>query len=182
MSNLRQIGTALQAYIGDNEENLPGPAWVNVPHTFTPDPSFQPTIGYLMDYLDPVPAGEGEEIRIEMAVCPTVEARFGDEAPTHYRRVLSLLGTQDLLGRDPRGQADRTGPMKYGHLESGGHFGLTPSQIPYIFDFDEKIPPGGGNYPVPSGPVHNDGRNYLFFTGHVEHVKGEEFPFGPYLR
>jgi hypothetical protein len=45
VSNLKQIGTALQLYVNDNEDRLPSPCWTGMFFTY-PDPSAGATDRY----------------------------------------------------------------------------------------------------------------------------------------
>lgn len=169
-SNLRQIGLALTMFVQESDENLPGPAWVNVPYSFSYQPNWQPTVGYLVEYLD-VPMPNSGPVTVEMAICPSTDGLYGAEATTHYRRVLGLLGGKDVLGNG----ANQV-PVRFDALESV--YGLPPSQVPYMFDFDLQLPVAGGNTLIPPEPIHKGGRNYVFFSGHVEHRKGGEMVEG----
>src|SRR5437879_5728666 len=51
MSNLKQIGIAMQLYVNDNDDFLPGPVWSGVRASYDRNSS-QELIYYIADYLD----------------------------------------------------------------------------------------------------------------------------------
>src|SRR5436190_8549243 len=51
MSNLKQIGIALQLYVNDNDDTLPGAVWSGAMASYDKNSS-QELIYYLADYLD----------------------------------------------------------------------------------------------------------------------------------
>src|SRR6266478_3716929 len=51
MSNLKQIGIAMQLYVNDNEDVLPGPGWSGARASYDRDSS-QELIWFIADYLD----------------------------------------------------------------------------------------------------------------------------------
>ncbi len=68
MSNLKQLGHALQMYIDDNEERLPGPLWHGMQASFDANSS-EEILYYLYPYLG-VAQPSDEPTVVRVAACP----------------------------------------------------------------------------------------------------------------
>jgi len=68
LSNLKQLGHALQMYIDDNEDQLPGPLWNGMQASFDVT-SDEEILYYIYPYLG-VPAPSDVPTVVPVAVCP----------------------------------------------------------------------------------------------------------------
>src|ERR1043165_1549500 len=71
LSNLKQIGVAIQMYVGDSEDKLPGPIWAGQPFIY--DLTTPNNLPYqLASYLGtPVPSVD--VVRSEVFLCPAYD-------------------------------------------------------------------------------------------------------------
>jgi len=70
VSNLKQMGHALQMYIEDNNDYLPGPLWNGMQASYKLDSS-EEMLFYIASYLSVTPPSDPDESRIAtVAVCP----------------------------------------------------------------------------------------------------------------
>lgn len=175
-NNLRQIGIALNLFVGDNANRLPK-SWVSTPcnvHTREPD-RFGPLSGHLARYLGHDTPSMTEKVFVPEFQCPAypsqltaaeaLEAGAGNHIT--YRLVYRLNSSIPLLF----GNAT-TPPLKLSALESATGEGL--ATIPLLFNMDQGLPLYHGS-DVPQVPVHGAGRNVLFFDGRVSFEKDNEF-------
>ena len=173
VSNLKQFGHALQMYLEDNNDFLPGPLWSGMQASYKSD-STEEMLYYIGSaYLGAVPP-EGDESRIvNVAVCPG-----------YLRAAPALSSISDMEGRicyllnpdvdpNPGPQVPAFGypapeslPLKYGHL---GQYG-GPASIYAITDVDKlNVPDPSVTWwtDLPYKPSHGSSRNELFFDWHV---------------
>jgi prepilin-type N-terminal cleavage/methylation domain-containing protein len=179
MSNLKQIGHALQMYTDDNADSLPGPCFTGARASYDKTSGTE-LIYYIANYLGaPSPSWvTGRPIIVEAFVCPG----YRRQAPS----VTSMEGRKCFLLNDdidpnpggkvppfgypefdtPAGKQDEIPPLKYSALYKYG----TPATLFAITDVDKiNIPsPNVGWWTdLPYKPVHGDVRNELYFDWHV---------------
>jgi prepilin-type N-terminal cleavage/methylation domain-containing protein/prepilin-type processing-associated H-X9-DG protein len=176
ISNLKQIGTATQLYIDDNEQKLPGPAWAGVQATYDNTSSYE--LVYRLATLVGEPAPSSQTATAKVFVCPGYEHSAPDVTSLVGRKIYLLNSDVDpspLNTVPPFGYPPNTGPavqpLKYGSFDNY----VSKSQIYAITDVDQAFP--GLNPSIswwsdlPNKPVHGAARNQLFFDWHVEAVK-----------
>ncbi|MGE9294951.1 MAG: type II secretion system protein [Puniceicoccales bacterium] len=168
MSNVRQVGMAIQLYTQDHNSVLPGPMNTGQgPEYRSNDPK---SMGYhLWRYLD-APEPTTVTQRIEVLSNPANESnRQGDSSPVY------------VLNGKVRIQDRNLNP--WGYIRSSGEV-VNKSQNLYkmlndnnlselwaMQDVDQELTEfsGAGWYgALPAEPVHPDGRVTLYFDGHVD--------------
>jgi prepilin-type N-terminal cleavage/methylation domain-containing protein/prepilin-type processing-associated H-X9-DG protein len=82
-SNLKQMGYAIQMYVGDNSDRLPGPCWTGVFFTYqNPPPKYNGSLtAYLTTYLA-VPPPDSITRTAKVAICPSSFRVLPNVAPT----------------------------------------------------------------------------------------------------
>lgn len=169
-SNLRQVGVALQSYLGENNMIFPT-SWVSLP--CNPEVNvatvsgFRPLSAHLARYLrNESPSDKG--IYLPALHCPAwpvkVEPHQLVASPpvwfSTYRLVLGLPGRPNPFG----GQSGRP---KFSALNIERDFGMTTTKFPVIFNMDQGLPLVSGTDSAPEEPVFVTGRNVLYLDGHV---------------
>lgn len=177
VSNLKQVGVALQLYVDDNDQRLPGPVWAGARASYDRS-SKDELIYYIATYLrDPQPAGN-----------PVVSKTF--VCPGYIRRapeVTSLMGRKIFLLNDDIDPNPMHRISPFGYPSSGGAPEVQPIKITafdnyvppvHLFavsDVDQAIPNLNPSVSwwsdLPNKPVHGAVRNQLFFDWHVQAVK-----------
>lgn len=155
LSNLRQIGLAVQLYAGDHDGALPwsvrsGHSWCS-----SPDPSHSPLSGYLgYDGMEPeVFRSPGSRLVYR---CPANPARH----PDHYVANASLMAYQPTHSDPSLNQAKNLYDLD------------RPSTLILIADRNPEALLGGpvfsyGSFPARLGEVHRGRLNALFADLHV---------------
>ena len=175
ISNLKQLGHALQMYIDDNEDRLPGPLWHGMQASFDANSS-EEILYYLHPYLGVAQPSDQPTV-VRVAACPGY---------MHYAPGISSL--DDMEGRicylldpnvDPRPSSVVSPfgypnppqlPVKQSQLSQYG----SPAELFAISDVDKgnvTDPSVGWWNDLPYKPVHGSTRNQLFFDWHVTPVK-----------
>src|SRR6266568_5318584 len=177
LSNLKQTGVALQMYVDDNRQSLPGPVWAGAMASYNKDSSYE-LIYYVATYLGS-PAPGAQTVVARAFVCPGYE-RLAPAATSLVGRKIYLLN--DDLDPNPLNRVPpfgypssvsgpAVGPLRYTALDSF----VPPSQIFAITDVDQAIPSLNPSVTwwddLPNKPVHGAVRNKLFFDWHVQAVK-----------
>ena len=174
ISNLKQIGQALQMYIDDNDDQLPGPVWDGMLANADANSS-EELLYYIAPYLG-VPPLTDEMRVIPVAACPGymngvpgINSMHDMEGRTCYRlnhNVNPLPGNSIW----PFGFPDpQQVPLKRSQLTQYG----TLAELYAISDVDKgNVDPTVGWWnDLPYAPVHGGARNYLYFDWHVAPVK-----------
>jgi prepilin-type N-terminal cleavage/methylation domain-containing protein len=195
VSNLKQVGVALEMYVDDNGDRLPGPCLAGISSAYADIPnSPNPTIGsygnmgyYLASYLggkDPARMASTEIQYLKVMFCPGY-GQFSPAAPTTAMTMVNYILTVGYTNNTvsvaptpvPFGYANSiTGTyqpitMKRNSLRSYGPL----SDIYAISDVDKQLAPNagwwsGGNTPITSN--HGATRNRLYFDWHVKSFNG----------
>ncbi len=175
LSNLKQLGHALQMYIDDNEDRLPGPLWNGMQASFDENSS-EEILYYLHPYLG-VPKPSDGPVVVPAAACPGyMKSAPGISSLSDMEgRICYLLNPNiDPLPGTwvcPFGYPNPpTNPLKRSQLEQYG----PPSGIFAISDVDKgnvTDPSVGWWNDLPYKPVHGTTRNQLFFDWHTAPVK-----------
>jgi len=183
-SNLKQIGTAIEMYVGDNKDTLPGPAWQGFYDAYNDEPERMPF--YLATYVGlPSPSTNIQIMKI--AICP---ANAVLSKPTtlpldSLQRPISYLANAEVVNIF----TNLTRPFGYPYsspryrLPNGPdeppkktHEIQRPSDSWALTDIDQQNAFPGGLYfhYLPTNRVHMTVRNQLFFDWHVQAVKDKE--------
>ena len=172
-SNLKQVGVALQMYIDDNQQSLPGPVWAGARASYDKN-SADELIYYIATYLGS-PAPSAQTVIARAFVCPGYERMAPDVTSMMGRKVYLLnddLDPSPLNRVPPFGYPNPvTPPLKYSAMDSY----VARSQIYAITDVDQALPTLNPSVSwwtdLPNKPVHGAVRNQLFFDWHVQAVK-----------
>jgi len=174
MSNLKQMGHALQMYIDDNEDQLPGPVWDGMLAN-TDANSTEELLYYLAPYLG-VPPLTDQQTVIPVAACPGymhgvpgIHSMHDMEGRTCYRlnhNVNPMPGNSIWPFGFPQPQQL---PLKRSQLARYG----SPAELYAISDVDKaNVDPSVGWWcDLPYAPVHGSVRNHLYFDWHVVSVR-----------
>ena len=176
MSNLKQISHALQMYLDDNTDVLPGPCFSGARASYDKNSSTE-LIFYIASYLGS-PAPEtvrgGKPAVADVFVCPGYR-RLAPALTSLEGRKCYLL--DDDVDPNPSNRvppfgypavesAAVTPPLKFSELNRYG----TPATLFAITDVDKiNIPNPTVTWwtDLPYKPVHGDVRNELYFDWHV---------------
>jgi prepilin-type processing-associated H-X9-DG protein len=175
VSNLKQLGHALQLYIDDNEDSLPGPLWNGVQASADANSS-EEFLHYAAPYLG-IPALTDEPTIVPVAACPGyIASAPGVHSIRDMEGRISYLLNPNI---DPRPGAKLRPfgypkpleqPLKRSKVLTYG----SPAELFAITDADK------GNVTDPSvswwgdlpySPVHGSTRNQVFFDWHVTSVR-----------
>jgi prepilin-type N-terminal cleavage/methylation domain-containing protein/prepilin-type processing-associated H-X9-DG protein len=175
MSNLKQLGHALQMYIDDNAEHLPGPLWNGMQASFD-ESSSEEILYYIYPYLGIAPPSDRATV-VRVAACPGyMKCAPGISSLSDMEgRICYLLNpnVSPLPGGQvcPFGYPSPLQPvLKQSQLSQFG----SPAEMFAISDVDK------GNVTNPSvdwwgdlpySPAHGSTRNQLFFDWHVATVR-----------
>ncbi len=175
MSNLKQLGHALQMYIDDNENRLPGPLWAGMQASFD-DNSSEEILFYIYPYLG-VPRPSDLPKVVPVATCPGymknapgISSLSDMEGRICYLlnpNVSPLPGTWVCPFGYP---APPEQPLKQVQLSQYG----SPAEMFAITDVDKgnvTDPTVGWWNDLPYAPVHGSTRNHLFFDWHAAAVR-----------
>jgi len=193
-SNLKQLGMALQLYVDENGDKLPGPcssgvisAYGNKPDH--PDPTLQSYSNfgyYLARYLggkDPGTMSSVEFAYLPVMFCPGY-GRFSKEAPTAaMTRVNYMLTTPYANGIVsvpsmplPFGYPNNITGTKHDSIKMSSVRAYGPlSDIYAVSDVDRELAPNAGWWTTAQQPLkssHGSIRNRLYFDWHVKSFKG----------
>jgi prepilin-type N-terminal cleavage/methylation domain-containing protein/prepilin-type processing-associated H-X9-DG protein len=177
VSNLKQVGLALQMYVDDNDQRLPGPIWAGARASYDQN-SKEELIYHIASYLsDPAPTGK--TVVSKTFVCPG----YVRSAP----EVTSLMGRKIFLLNDDLDPNPVNRVPPFGYPASGGSPAMPPlkitqfdrwmppAQVFAVTDVDQALPilnPSVSWWTdLPNKPVHGAVRNQLFFDWHVQAVK-----------
>ena len=174
MSNLKQVGHALEMYVEDNEDSLPGPCFSGARASYDQNSSTE-LIWYIANNFGSPPGPTTKVANV--FVCPGYRRQAPD--------LSSMVGRKCYLLNDNVG----TGPGKippFGYPDDGSVPAIKPLRLAEVNNYG---PPANiftmtdvdkGNVPnpgvswwsdLPYRPVHGSVRNALFFDWHVEPQK-----------
>jgi prepilin-type N-terminal cleavage/methylation domain-containing protein len=177
-SNLKQTGLALQMYVDDNDQKLPGPVWAGARASYDKN-SADEFIYYLAKYLgDPAPSAN--PVVSKTFVCPG----YINSAPD----LTSLMGRKIFLLNDDIDPDPSNKVAPFGYPSSNGNpallplkvtsfpnYGTPPLSLFAVSDVDQAIPSLNPSVSwwsdLPNKPVHGLIRNQLFFDWHVQGIK-----------
>jgi prepilin-type N-terminal cleavage/methylation domain-containing protein/prepilin-type processing-associated H-X9-DG protein len=175
LSNLKQLGHALQLYVDDNEDRFPGPLWNGLQASCDANSS-EEFLHYIAPYLG-VPHLPDQPTVIPVAACPGyMGAAPGINTINDMEgRICYLLNpdVDPLPGNavHPFGYPDPPQePLKRAQLNQYGSW----AEIFAISDVDKgnvTDPTVGWWGDLPYKPVHGTTRNQLFFDWHVAPIR-----------
>jgi prepilin-type N-terminal cleavage/methylation domain-containing protein/prepilin-type processing-associated H-X9-DG protein len=175
MSNLKQVGMALQMFTDDNEDVLPGPLAAGARASYD-QTSSQELIYHIATYLgDPAPSSKTVVSRVFR--CPGYE-RFAPDLTSLIGRKVFLLNddadSNPLKRVPPFGYPfppDDAQPIKITAFDNN----MPRASVFAVTDVDQSIPILNPSISwwtdLPNKPVHGSVRNQLFFDWHVEAVR-----------
>jgi prepilin-type N-terminal cleavage/methylation domain-containing protein/prepilin-type processing-associated H-X9-DG protein len=197
VSNLKQIGTAVQMYADDNEDSLPGPLLTGIQSGYNRDTGFNAPFPRLGNFLwSHLGLPDPDMFQTNMAVAPIMtcpaqmKLRAGDIAEwdqvnfvsRQALRFLPATTTVDESSR-PFGYPNNTSPPTPGapfKPMSMSALASITNDFSGTFAFrdadqqvDTSVVPPWWHARVSMGAVHGGNlRNVAFFDWHVETVKG----------
>src|SRR5437879_6778295 len=166
LSNLKQTGVALQMYVDDNQQSLPGPVWAGAMASYDKNSSYE-LIYYIATYLGS-PAPGAQTVIARAFVCPGYERSAPGVTSLNGRKIYLLNDDLDLnllkdpnplnwvppFGRPSSVVGPAVGPLRYTALDSF----VPPSQIFAITDVDQATPSLNPSVTwwddLPNKPVH----------------------------
>ena len=172
LSNLKQVGIAINSYADDHDDYLPGPVVAGARASYD-QTSSQELIFHIAPYLG-LPEPGPQTVIARVFVCPGYEKNAPGLVSLSGRKVYLL---NDDMDPDP---AVRTPPFGYPLAPTADPQRITTvaTIAPNAFaitDVDQALPnlnPGVGWWDdLPNAPVHGQVRNQLFFDAHVEAVR-----------
>jgi prepilin-type N-terminal cleavage/methylation domain-containing protein/prepilin-type processing-associated H-X9-DG protein len=187
MSNLKQLGYAIQMYVGDHNDRLPGPCWTGIFFTYAnPPPWYNGSlVAYLTTYLA-LPPPSSLTYTAQVAICPAslpklprVPASPPLSVPISYFS-LSVVTNDWPVGDDrvvyPFGRPDSTVPFELREPKRATSI-RKPADTWAFTDCDLQLLLSFGitaatyqNY-IAKEPVHGPKspaqRNYLYYDWHV---------------
>ncbi len=176
MSNLKQIGHALQMYLDDNRDTLPGPCFTGARASYDQSSGTE-LIYYISTHLGQ-PAPGAKTVIADVFVCPGYRRSAPGVTSMEGRKCYLLNDNVDPSPANrvpPFGYPESDGnpeisPLKYSELNKFG----TPATLFTMTDVDKINIPNpyvGWWTDLPYKPVHGKVRNELFFDWHVESKK-----------
>ena len=175
ISNLKQLGQALQMYVDDNDDRFPGPLWNGLQASYDANSS-EEFLHYVAPYLG-VPQLPDQPAVIPVAACPGyMGAAPGINTINDMEgRICYLLNpdVDPLPGTSVRPFGYPNPPQEPLQRAQLNQYG-SPAEIFAISDVDKgnvTDPTVGWWGDLPYRPVHGTTRNQLFFDWHVAPVK-----------
>ena len=190
-SNLKQTGMAIQMYVNDNNDLLPGPCWTGMFFTYT-DPgagaqdryngSLAAFLAPYLGYPAPKPLLLNTAI---VAVCPAQKLKLPNVTPNPPLYVPVSYFSQSTVTNDPPTGSDVV-IFPFGRPPSSGtpantkkHLAIKRTSDSWVMtDCDQQqltsMGIGSATYQtyVPALPVHSGKsparRNYLYYDWHVQ--------------
>jgi prepilin-type N-terminal cleavage/methylation domain-containing protein/prepilin-type processing-associated H-X9-DG protein len=172
LSNLKQVGIALQMYTDDNRDGLPGPVWNGACASYD-ESSDQDLIFYIATYLGSKSPSANIQI-VKTFICPGFLRLAPPDTTQMEGRICYLLNPD----ADPN-VAVRSPPFGYPEFNDPA---IAPLKMKQLFSYG----PLSGTYAItdvdllnvtdptvswkdtiPTEPVHNRSRNALYFDWHV---------------
>lgn len=188
VSNLKQLGAAIEMYTGDNDDRLPGPVWQGFYDTYFNDGTQNGKVRmpyYIATYLG-LPAASSEVRRLQVAICPSAQRAWTSASPgtpmESLRQPLSYIVSVEVQNKT-NDVISRPFGYPYGSLPSGasGEDELpkrvreirNPASSWAIIDADQLNAVSlAAYYPfLPRERAHIKVRNQLFFDWHVAPTK-----------
>jgi prepilin-type N-terminal cleavage/methylation domain-containing protein len=175
MSNMKQIGHALQMYLDDNTDVLPGPCFSGARASYDKNSGTE-LIYYIANNLgSPSPSWVvGKQVIVEVFVCPGYRRQAPSVTSMEGRKCFLLNEDIDPtpssrvppFGYPEVGTTPEIPSLKFSALYTYG----TPATLFALTDVDKiNVPNPTVSWwsDLPYKPVHGDVRNELYFDWHV---------------
>jgi prepilin-type N-terminal cleavage/methylation domain-containing protein/prepilin-type processing-associated H-X9-DG protein len=168
LSNIKQIGLAIQMYADDEEGTLPGPCWTGTQPSY--DKTTTKQLSYFIAPYLSLPRPSAELMVVPVMMCPGFRRETGVAEPYSGLKTYLLSGNIDPggwvvpLGYPDTDPTKYCNPLKVSALEK---YGASVS-MPALTDVDLINADGIWPVPLPKTPVHGSVRNTLFFDWHVQ--------------
>jgi len=176
LSNCKQVGLALQMYLDDHDDSLPGPCYSGARASYDANSSTQ-LMWYVATYLSsPSPSSipQSKPVVIGAFVCPGYRRLAPDVTSMEGRKCYLLNEDLDAspvnrvppFGYPPTDGAPEIAPLIYSEINKYG----TPAALSSITDVDKvniANPTVSWWSDLPYKPVHGEVRNELYFDWHV---------------
>ncbi|MGZ4971222.1 MAG: DUF1559 family PulG-like putative transporter [Limisphaerales bacterium] len=189
MSNLKQVGVAIEVYAQDHGNRLPGPTWQGIYENYD-NLVTNRMIFYLATYLG-LPAPRADVQTAKILRCPSAAVHWRNADPMTsamaLQRPLSYIASAEITNINS-GVVTRPFGYPYKDLPTG-YTNITEDQLPRktseiynpsrswaLVDADQQnsVNLAGYYYFQPATPTHGSVRNELFFDWHVESVKTQQ--------
>ncbi|AHF90911.1 N-terminal cleavage protein [Opitutaceae bacterium TAV5] len=183
ISNLRQVGIAMLAYVSDNKDKLPGPIYTKVlaEYGWKEYTALPARLAPYMGYPDPEKPGAGVRVKFPLLHCPSrgiedsmsigtfaVQCNLDTaKSPNGSKRAFGEPDTANPRLFDPPGGVR---PLRYSELEAAGG---GASRTWALVEVDQTIPYSevkgqtGWYNALPKTPPHGNKRTTLWFDGRV---------------
>lgn len=175
ISNLKQVGIALQMYLDDNKDTLPGPLWSGARASYDIANSKEELIFYIANYLGaPVPSTK--TVVAKIFVCPGYLRTAPEVSSMEGRKCYLLNDDVDptIAKVQPFGYPSPPAtPLKFSQLNTYAPL----ASIFAITDVDKiNVPDPSVSWwtDLPYKPVHGNVRNELYFDWHVAAKRVEQ--------
>ncbi len=180
VSNLKQVGLAINMYANDNRDTLPGPCSAGHSSAYNRTPTGNTELAYyLSTYMggkSPSTLGFGQRGYLRGMFCPGY-GKFSPEDPTtamtRVNYMVTVVHSNPLVtvpgNAVPFGYPDnpKLSPVK---LSTVGRYGPI-SQVYAVSDVDKQLWPGNWTAVAPSA-THGNVRNRVYFDWHVKSWTG----------
>jgi len=175
-SSLRQMGIALQSYIGDNNGKLPGPVTVavyNYGRDTTPLPNDLPHFGaYLAGYLGAAPDSATRDYKLPLKAlkCPLLSQPAQDSSGVaNYITVdYDLYSTPDNRFGEWAGLSFSVASQKANQPKTVTALTTKARQSPIVCTADQQNWVSVNNGPLPAKGAFDGKRLWLFIDGSIE--------------
>jgi len=180
VSNLKQVGLAINMYAGDNSDTLPGPLATGHASGYLRD--IQPNTEmawHLATYLGgkaPSSLAFGERSYLRAMFCPGY-GKFSKEDPNAAMMRVNYMVTVPYVNGPVRVTwatvpfgYPQTPPINPSRLSMVGSLGPV-SEVFAVSDVDAQLWPGNWSAVAPTS-THGTTRNRLYFDWHVKSFKG----------
>jgi prepilin-type N-terminal cleavage/methylation domain-containing protein/prepilin-type processing-associated H-X9-DG protein len=186
-NNLKQIGLAIQMYINDNENTLPGPFFLNQQSGYASDtPYYMPYLLWsYMGLKDPSVSvfngGPNKYVANAIFTCPGL---MSTAAPTGLQpgdRTNFRLNGNDVIPQMGAGMskafgypaganppAPATKPLKEHVVQNVTNYSSFYTVRDVDQAIDGKTTPPAWHAEIPANPVHGKSRNWMFLDWHVD--------------
>lgn len=181
VSNLKQVGLAINLFAGDNDDLLPGPCNTGQESAYTRNKQPNAELAwYIAPYLggkSPSDLAGGETGYLSAMFCPGY-GKFSKEDPTAAMTRANYMVTV-AYSNGPVNVTSSTRPFGYAagpviqpkKLSTVSSLGPV-SQVFAVSDLDSQIASGGWMN-VATNSNHGNTRNRIFFDWHVKSFKGD---------
>jgi len=192
VSNLKQIGTAIISWIGDNDGAI-NSCYPAIPPTYSYHSTTPPGVShspynlgdYLAPYLGLATNNVSTESIIPVMACPAFKAAMQSAYPqdwwksAEYGRTQKYVPPKSRLKSDPFDGSTTLAGVTMDPNDAYNAGAVGASKVPVLGEVDQKNKPNNfgtsaaASRPLPSDPVHGTTRNYLFLDAHVESMKAD---------